>query len=314
MVKYLIIHNKHEGCYDFHCYQDEAARIRLTSITINPPKIYMFNTRDEAQDFFEEYINDVDCIDVRCKRGDEVDHIDYCTCGVIELDDKGEPILFYNKKNQIFLMEHGPQLFVPNHELKNDVKNLNLTNRLIRKCKSLGREQRKRYIELGKYCEECNAEDSSDDEDDKNKNIKTEAQIKEDKEEEEDTAPEFKVLKAIPSEGITLEALIYKVGESIRDGMGICLKNKWIYKNGDLIMRATSESFNKDESKKEPENKPTETKEEPKPTVETNEVKKPKTVRKKKTDTEEAKPASEEKKPEEKKQKAPRKKKTDITA
>ncbi len=95
MVKYLIIHNKHEGCYDFHCYQDEVARIRLTSITINPPKIYMFNTRDEAQDFFEEYINDVDCIDVRCKRGDEVDHIDYCTCGVIELDDKGEPILFY---------------------------------------------------------------------------------------------------------------------------------------------------------------------------------------------------------------------------
>jgi cell division septation protein DedD len=155
-------------------------------------------------------------------------------------------------------------------------------------------------------------------EEDKNKVIKTEAQIKNESskntDDEEETAPEFKVLKAIPSEGITLEALIYKVGESIRDGMGICLKNKWIYKNGDLIMRATSESFNKDESKKEPENKSTETKEEPKPTVETNEVKKPKTVRKKKTDTEEAKPASEEKKPEEKKQKAPRKKKTDTTA
>jgi hypothetical protein len=305
MVRYLIIHNKHEGCYDFHCYQDEAARIRLTSITINPPKIYMFNTRDEAQDFFEEYINDVDCIDVRCKRGDEVEHIDYCTCGVIELDDKGEPILFYNKKNQIFLMEHGPQLFVPNHELKNDVKNLNLTNRLIRKCKSLGREQRKRYIELGKYCEECNAEDTdSDEEDDKNKVIKTEAEIKNEssknkEEEEEDTAPEFKVLKAIPSEGITLEALIYKVGESIRDGMGICLKNKWIYKNGDLIMRATSESLSlsKEEAKKE----------EPKPAEE---AKKPKVVRKKKTDTEESK--TEESKPVEKKQRAPRKKKTDT--
>ena len=77
MVKYLIIHNKHEGCYDFQCYQDEVARIRLTSITINPPKIFMFSSREEAQDFFEEYINDVDCIDIRCKRGDEVEHIDY---------------------------------------------------------------------------------------------------------------------------------------------------------------------------------------------------------------------------------------------
>lgn len=167
MIKYLVIHNKHEGCYDFQCYQDEVARIRLTSITINPPKIFMFSTRDEAQDFFEEYINDVDCIDIRCRRGEEVEHIDYCTCGVIELDNEGEPILFYNKKNQIFLMENAPQMFLPNQELKNDIRNFNLTNRLIRKCKSLGREQRKRYIELGKYCEECNADEPSDDESDK---------------------------------------------------------------------------------------------------------------------------------------------------
>lgn len=164
MVKYIIIHNKHEGCYDFKCYQDEVARIRLTSITINPPKIFMFETREEAQDFFEEYMNDVDCIDIKCKKGDDVEHVDYCTCGIIELDDTGEPILFYNKKNQIFLMEHGPQLFLPNQELKNDVRNLNLTNKLIRKCRTLGREQRKRYIELGKYCEECNGEEVSDDE------------------------------------------------------------------------------------------------------------------------------------------------------
>jgi hypothetical protein len=119
----------------------------------------------------EEYINDVDCIDVRCKKCDDVEHIDYCSCGIIELDDKGEPILFYNKKNQIFLMEHGPQLFLPNQELKNDIRNLNLTNKLIRKCKTLGREQRKRYIELGKYCEEYNGEESSDDEDKKDDNI-----------------------------------------------------------------------------------------------------------------------------------------------
>ena len=175
MVNYIIIHNTHNGCYDFQCYQDEAARIRLTSITINPPKIYLFNTRDEAQDFFEEYINDVDCIDIKCKKGDDVEHVDYCTCGVIELDETGEPILFYNKKNQIFLMEHGPQVFIPHQELKNDIKNLNLTNRLIRKCRSLGREQRNRYIELGKYCEECNDNDevNSVDEDSNKEDNKT---------------------------------------------------------------------------------------------------------------------------------------------
>ena len=156
MVKYIVLHNKHEGCYDFRCYQDEVARIRLTSITINPPKLFMFNTREEAQDFFEDYINDVDCIDIKCKQGDDVEHIEYCTCGIIELDESGEPILFYNKKNQIFLLEHGPQVFLPHQELKNDVKNMNLTNKLIRKCRTLGREQRKKYIELGKYCEDCN--------------------------------------------------------------------------------------------------------------------------------------------------------------
>lgn len=161
MIKYLVIHNKHEGCYDFKCYQDEQAKIRLTSITINPPKIFMFSSRDEAQDFFEEYINDVDCLDIRCKKGEDVEHLDYCTCGVIELDEAGEPILFYNKKNQIFLMENAPQLFLPNHELKTDIKNMNLTNHLIRKCKRLDREQRKQYIELGKFCEECNNEETA---------------------------------------------------------------------------------------------------------------------------------------------------------
>jgi hypothetical protein len=155
MANYLIIHNKHEGCYDFQYYEDAATRMRLTSITINPPKIYMFNNKEQAQEFFEEYINDVDVLDIRCKKGEEVEHIDYCTCGIIELDDEENPVLFYNKKNQIFLMEYGPKIFLPPQELKNDVKNFNLTNRLIRKCKTLAKEQRKRYVELGKYCEEC---------------------------------------------------------------------------------------------------------------------------------------------------------------
>jgi hypothetical protein len=50
--------------------------------------------------------------------------------------------------------------------IKSTFQSINLTNRLIRKCKTLGREQRKRYIELGKYCEECQTknDDSSDEE------------------------------------------------------------------------------------------------------------------------------------------------------
>lgn len=155
MIKYIIIHNKHEGCYDFQFYEDEASRMRLTSITINPPKIFMFDNKEQAQEFFSEYINDVDVIDNRCKKGEEVEHIDYCTCGIIELDEDENPILFYNKRNQIFFMENGPQVFLPPQELKNDIGNLNLTNRLIKKCKSLGREQRRRYIELGKICQDC---------------------------------------------------------------------------------------------------------------------------------------------------------------
>ena len=102
MMKYIIIHNKHEGCYDFQFYEDEASRMRLTSITINPPKIFMFTNKEQAFEFFNEYINDVDVIDARCKKGDEVEHIDYCTCGIIELDEEENPILFYNKRNQYF--------------------------------------------------------------------------------------------------------------------------------------------------------------------------------------------------------------------
>jgi len=166
MVKYVIIHNKHEGCYDFKYYEDEEARIRLTSITINPPKIFMFDSKEAAQDFFEEYINDVDVLDIRCKNGDDVKHIEYCTCGIFELDEDDNPILFYNKKNQIFLMEHGPTVFLPSRELKEDIKNLNLTNRLIRRAKTLTNEQKARYIELGKYCEECCLNGGDDDDDD----------------------------------------------------------------------------------------------------------------------------------------------------
>jgi len=155
MVKYIIVHCRHDGCYDFQYYEDEKTRTRLTSITINPPKIFMFTTKADAHEFFDEYMNDIDEIDPRCKKGDEVEHQDYCTCGIIEMDDDGNPILFYNKKNQLFLLEHTAQVFTTPQTLKEDIGNLNLTNKLIKKCKKLDKEQRDKYIELGKMCQEC---------------------------------------------------------------------------------------------------------------------------------------------------------------
>jgi hypothetical protein len=155
MTKYIITHCRHEGCYDFQYYEDEKSKTRLTSITINPPKIFLFNNKEEAHDFFNEYMNDIDVIDPRCKKDDEVVHIDYCTCGIIEMDEDDNPILFYNKKNQLFLMENSAQVFTPPQAIKDDMINMNLTNSLIKKCKKLGREQKQRYIELGKMCEEC---------------------------------------------------------------------------------------------------------------------------------------------------------------
>jgi hypothetical protein len=155
MVKYIIVHCRHDGCYDFQYYEDEKTRTRLTSITINTPKIFMFTTKEDAHEFFDEYMNDIDEIDTRCKKGDEVEHQDYCTCGIIEMDDDGNPILFYNKKNQLFLLEHTAQVFTPTQSLKEDIGNLNLTNKLIKKCKKLDKEQRDKYIELGKMCQEC---------------------------------------------------------------------------------------------------------------------------------------------------------------
>ena len=155
MIKYIIVHNKHEGCYEFPYYEDEAAKIRLTSITINPPKLFVFNNKEQAQDFFEDYINDVDNLDKRCKKGEDVEHVEYCTCGIIEIDEDENPVLFYNKRNQIFLLEHGPEIFVPANEIKQDMKTLNLTNQLLRKSRTLNKEQRKKYAELGKFCQKC---------------------------------------------------------------------------------------------------------------------------------------------------------------
>jgi hypothetical protein len=154
MIRYLVIHNKHEGCYDFHCFEDHENKRRLTSITINPPKIFMFNDKEQAHDFFNEYIAEVDIVDPNCKDGEEIEHVDFCTCGIVELDDDENPVLFYNKRNQVFFLEMGGQVFLPPQNTKNNIDDMNLTNRLIRRCKHLDSEQKLKYIELGKTCEE----------------------------------------------------------------------------------------------------------------------------------------------------------------
>ena len=175
MIKYMIVHCKHNGCYDFQHYEDESGKKLKPIVTINPPKIFLFDNKSQAKEFFDEYINDVDTLDERCVNGENINHVDYCTCGIVELDEEdGQPIFFYNKKNQIFLLETGPQLFVTPHNLKINLNNMNLTNSLIRKSKFLGREQKLRYVELGKKCQDIlkyqnnNYMDDSDSDDNNN--------------------------------------------------------------------------------------------------------------------------------------------------
>ena len=53
------------------------------------------------------------------------------------------------------------QSFLVNEDLQMDISNMNTTNRLIKKCKKLDKEQQMKYIELGKACEECVNEDKN---------------------------------------------------------------------------------------------------------------------------------------------------------
>jgi hypothetical protein len=155
MPKYIIIHTTHEGCYD--CKQIEHSGVKITPITVNTPKLFFFDSKLQAGEFFTEYINDVDVIDERCKRGVEIDHQDFCTCGIIEMDEDSEqPIFFYNKKNQIFLLETTAQLYIIPESLKIDLNNLSVSHRIFKRRKSLAREQKQTYIELGRLlCEDC---------------------------------------------------------------------------------------------------------------------------------------------------------------
>lgn len=154
MTSYIIVHTKHFGCYDNSYYEERKVGKRVKPVvTINPPKIFLFDRIDQAKEFFDEYINDVDVLDERCTKGKEINHVDYCDCGIVELDEEdGQPIFFYNHRNQIFLLEKGPETFVTSHDLKIHLSNMNLTNSFIKRAKTLSTEQKLRYIELGRRC------------------------------------------------------------------------------------------------------------------------------------------------------------------
>jgi hypothetical protein len=154
-TKFIIVHCKHEGCYEYNYIDDEKIKARMTSIRINPPKLFVFDNKEHAAEFFDDYISDVDVTDKKCMINGDVEHVDYCTCGIVELNEEGQTVLFYNKTNQIFLTESCAQFYEPNLETKQDINNMNLSNRRIRMCRRLSKEQRLQYIELGRVCQEC---------------------------------------------------------------------------------------------------------------------------------------------------------------
>lgn len=49
-------------------------------------------------------------------------------------------------------------------------------------------------------------------------------------------SPEIQVLRAIPEGGITIAELNKQLGETAKIGMGVCMKNKWVQKNGESIV------------------------------------------------------------------------------
>lgn len=161
MAKYIIVHCKHEGCYE---NTGNNGIMKNFPIKINSPTIFLFDDENEAKEYFYNYMNDVDVIDEQCKTGgEEIDHKDHCSCGIVNVDKKdGKPILFYNSRNQIFLLEQKAQTFIVPFSAKMDCENFNTTNKLIPKTKTLQREQKKRYIELGRRCQDCLSDGSSD--------------------------------------------------------------------------------------------------------------------------------------------------------
>jgi hypothetical protein len=170
-INYLVVHTKHNGCYDYPSFEDESGKRRIFKLRINPPKVFMFKTRKQASNFFYDYIQDIDCIDPKCKTIYDTVHQDECSCGV--MDDVDDPTLFYNKNNQIFLLENGSQIFMPPYQIKRNIDNFNNQSDLIRSLKRFEVEHTKRHALLCSICEESEALDSDSDEDTDKKSVNT---------------------------------------------------------------------------------------------------------------------------------------------
>lgn len=50
-------------------------------------------------------------------------------------------------------------------------------------------------------------------------------------------SPEVRVFNAVTAEGVSVSSLNSQLGEVAKIGMGVCMKNKWLQKKGDLIVR-----------------------------------------------------------------------------
>ena len=54
-------------------------------------------------------------------------------------------------------------------------------------------------------------------------------------------SPEMQVFRAVPPDtGVTVSALQSSLGDVAKVGMGVCMKNKWLMKKGELIVRNPS--------------------------------------------------------------------------
>lgn len=145
-ISYMVVHTKHVGCHEISEY-DEFGPVT----TYNPPSVYLFNSRENATAFFENYIYTIKCTHPRCSKpldnGEFVDE-----CGVISFEEDGFPSCYQDHTNQIYIMECGAQLFVSRS--MGDINELNKMRRQKKNVKNFSKQKKEEMIEIGKMCEE----------------------------------------------------------------------------------------------------------------------------------------------------------------
>ena len=145
-IAYMVVHTKHDGCHEISDY-DEFGPVT----TYNPPSVYLFNSRESATIFFEDYIYTIKCTHPRCSKPLENEEF-VEDCGVISFDSEDRPSCYQDHTNQIYVMECGAQLFVS--RAMGDIKEINKLRRQKKKVKSFSAQKKEEMIEIGKMCEE----------------------------------------------------------------------------------------------------------------------------------------------------------------